>query len=119
MKKALKIIWIILGSIIALIVVVLLVFSGMKGKAAKDLYAKLGDEAPVLTVDGLSFRDLNKNGTLDIYEDSRAEREQRVNDLLSQMTLEEKAGTMFVSMIGMTPKGEPYDKPNCQRIPSI
>ena len=42
MKKALKIIGIILGSIIALIAVVLLVFSGMKGKAAKDLYAQLG-----------------------------------------------------------------------------
>jgi beta-glucosidase len=37
--------------------------------------------------------------------------EDRVNDLLHQMNLEEKAGAMFVSMIGMTTKGAPYDKP--------
>src|SRR6266498_313096 len=34
--------------------------------------------------------DLNKNGKLDIYEDPHAEIEKRINDLLSQMTLEEK-----------------------------
>ena len=89
----------------------------MKGKAAKDLYAQLGEEAPKLIVDGKTFRDLNKNGTLDIYEDSSADLEERVNDLLKQMTLEEKAGTMFVSMIGMTSKGEPYDKPKISRDP--
>ncbi len=33
------------------------------------------------------------------------------------MTLEEKAGTMFVSMIGMTAKGEPHDKPELSRDP--
>jgi len=117
MKKAFKIIGIILGSIIALILIVFLVFSGMKGKAAKDLYAQLGEEAPKLIVDGKTFRDLNKNGRLDIYEDSSADLEERVNDLLKQMTLEEKAGTMFVSMIGMTSKGEPFDKPKLSRNP--
>jgi beta-glucosidase len=34
--------------------------------------------------------DLNKNNKLDIYEDRRADIEKRINDLLSQMTLEEK-----------------------------
>jgi len=34
--------------------------------------------------------DLNKNGKMDVYEDSRAPIEDRINDLLSQMTLEEK-----------------------------
>ncbi len=117
MKKGLKIIGIILGSIVALIVVVLLVFSGMKGKAAKDLYAQLGEEAPELIVDGKTFRDLNKNGRLDIYEDSSADVEERVNDLLSRMTMEEKAGTMFVSMIGMTSRGDPFDKPKLSKDP--
>jgi beta-glucosidase len=42
-----------------------------------------------------SYRDLNKNGRLDPYEDSRLPLEERVEDLLSQMTLEEKAGLMF------------------------
>ena len=43
-----------------------------------------------------TYRDLNKNGKMDIYEDKRQPVEARVNDLLSQMTLEEKAGTMFI-----------------------
>lgn len=34
--------------------------------------------------------DFNKNGRLDIYEDSRQPAEARVNDLLKQMTMEEK-----------------------------
>lgn len=44
---------------------------------------------------GFVYRDLNKNGELDVYEDSGATIDERVNDLLEQMTLEEKAGTMM------------------------
>jgi beta-glucosidase len=36
------------------------------------------------------WTDLNKNGKKDVYEDSKAETDRRVEDLLSQMTLEEK-----------------------------
>jgi beta-glucosidase len=67
--------------------------------------SKLSPEAPVLTKDGFSFRDLNKNGRLDPYEDSRRPIDERVEDLLSQMTLEEKAGMMFHTMIGMNIDG--------------
>lgn len=52
-----------------------------------------------------TFRDLNKNGRLDAYEDSHLPVEERVADLLGQMTLEEKAGLMFHTMIGMNPDG--------------
>ncbi len=117
MRKALKVFGIILGSIIGILLIAFLVFSAGKGKAAKELYAQLGEEAPELTVDGYTFRDLNKNGKLDIYEDNRAGLEERVNDLMGQMTLEEKAGTMFVSMIGMTKEGAPFDKPKLTRNP--
>lgn len=117
MKKALKIIGIILGSIIVIIIVIALIFSAGKGKAAKELYAQLGEEAPELIVDGYTFRDLNKNGSLDVYEDYRADIEARVDDLVGQMTLEEKAGTMFVSMTGMTAEGLPYDKPKLSKDP--
>jgi beta-glucosidase len=48
------------------------------------------------TVDNQVFRDLNKNGKLDTYEDINAPIEDRVEDLLGQMTLEEKAGCMFM-----------------------
>lgn len=48
----------------------------------------------VLRLDGLLFKDLNKNGRLDPYEDWRREVEARVADLVGQMTIEEKAGLM-------------------------
>ena len=66
-----------------------------------DRHMGIGAPAPVLTEAGSSYRDLNKNGRLDPYEDPRRPIEQRVEDLLSQMTLAEKAGTMFHYMIGM------------------
>jgi len=43
------------------------------------------------------FRDLNKNGKKDIYEDAAESIERRIEDLLSQMTIEEKAGMMFIN----------------------
>ncbi|HEX6341445.1 discoidin domain-containing protein [Umezawaea sp.] len=47
----------------------------------------------VRTVNG--SRDLNKNGTIEPYEDWRQPVETRVNDLLGRMTIEEKAYQMF------------------------
>lgn len=67
--------------------------------------AKTGPEAPEITQEGFTFRDLNKNGKLDVYEDSRRTIDERVEDLLSQMTIEEKAGMMFQTMIGMNQDG--------------
>ena len=48
-----------------------------------------------ITVNGEVFRDLNRNGALDPYEDYRVATTDRVEDLLRQMTLEEKVGQMF------------------------
>ena len=45
----------------------------------------------------LLFKDLNKNGRLDPYEDWRLPIERRVEDLLGKMTLEEKVGFMLIS----------------------
>jgi beta-glucosidase len=53
--------------------------------------------APVLRIGTLSFKDLNRNGQLDPYEDWRLPVEKRVSDLLSRMTLEEKAGLMQIT----------------------
>ena len=50
---------------------------------------------PILEVDGLKFKDMNKNGELDVYEDWREEIDTRVADLISQMTVEEEAGLFF------------------------
>ena len=52
-----------------------------------------------------SFRDLNKNGRLDPYEDPTRPIEERVADLLAQMTLAEKAGLMFHTILPVNPDG--------------
>jgi len=44
------------------------------------------------------FRDLNKNGELDVYEDARMTVEARIDDLLQGMTVSEKAGLMFINI---------------------
>ena len=50
---------------------------------------------PILLIDGLRFKDLNRSGALDPYEDWRLAPEQRARDLVARMTLEEKAGVMM------------------------
>ena len=67
------------------------------------IYWSLGSEPEVLIKDGFTYRDLNKNQQLDIYEDVRQPAAMRVEDLLSQMTLEEKAGQMMHPAITIKP----------------
>jgi beta-glucosidase len=62
----------------------------------------LAVQAPMIQQNGLQFRDLNKNGVLDPYEDSRLTPEQRARDLVARMTLEEKAGTMMHGTVRST-----------------
>jgi beta-glucosidase len=61
--------------------------------------------ANVLSIDGLLFKDLNKNGKLDPYEDWRLAPEARANDLVSRMNLEEKAGLMVGPSLMPGPNG--------------
>jgi beta-glucosidase len=77
----------------------------------------LGKEAPTLNHDGITFRDLNKNGRLDPYEDPRRPTEERVEDFLKQMTLEEKAGLLFQTMIGMNKDGTILEKTGMFPLP--
>ena len=53
--------------------------------------------APILEQDGFAFKDLNRNGVLDVYEDWRKPVQARAADLASQLTLEEICGLMFYS----------------------
>ena len=52
-------------------------------------------EVKILVIDNQEFRDLNKNGVLDKYEDRRLAADIRSDDLLSKMTIDEKIGQMF------------------------
>ncbi len=66
---------------------------------------EVGSEVRAVTDDGFAFRDLNKNGRLDPYEDPRLPVEERVDDLLGRLTLEEKAGLMFHQVAGIDDHG--------------
>ena len=58
-----------------------------------------------ITLDGYTFLDRNGDGQLDIYEDDRKSISERVENLLNQMTLEEKIhllkGSGIASAVGM------------------
>src|SRR5258708_40096556 len=93
-------------------------FSTERGK--NNLPAVVMAESSLIrTSDGITFRDLNKNGKLDIYEDSRKPIEDRVQDLLKKMTLEEKAGMMFYSPIRVNADGTIEDKPASGLLASL
>lgn len=69
--------------------------------------------SPVLTIDGKHFRDLNRNGVLEPYEDWRLTSAARARDLVSRMTLEEKAGAAVHGTapigVGAMASGPTYD----------
>ena len=68
------------------------------GQSQPDLQSR---SVATLKVKNLTFKDLNKNKKLDQYEDWRLPISVRVNDLISQMTLEEKLGFMLISTTRM------------------
>ena len=72
-----------------------------------------------LTVNGIAFKDLNRNGSLNPYEDWRLPADQRAKDLAGKLTVEEIAGLMLYSSHQSIParaggyfagthKGQPY-----------
>jgi beta-glucosidase len=116
MKKFFKVLLYTVGSLLSLLILLILGFWLYLGISSRSTVNKCKElqsgEVKTLTMDAFTFRDLNKNGQLDIYEDSRKPVDARVNDLLSQMTLEEKAGTMFFMMISMKKDGSVSEKPS-------
>jgi beta-glucosidase len=59
----------------------------------------------LLTINRLAFKDLNKNGTLDIYEDWRLTADERAKDLASKMSVDQIAGLMLYSSHQAIPSG--------------
>lgn len=112
MKKILKILAYLLLGLLTIVLLIGLFFYIKWNSASSANMELLGKEAPTLTENGYQFRDLNKNGQLDVYEDGRAAIENRVEDLLGQMNLEEKAGLMFITMIGMNGDGSLSEMPS-------
>ena len=77
----------------------------------------------LLTADRYAFKDLNKNGELDPYEDWRLPVEERAKDLASKMSVEQIAGLMLYSAHQALPAtgrrgsaygGKPYEESGAQ-----
>jgi beta-glucosidase len=69
----------------------------VKNEGGKTLGYSPASGVKILTSDRLGFKDLNKNGKLDKYEDWRLTADERAKDLASQMTTEQIAGLMLYS----------------------
>ena len=112
MKKWIKIVLISLGSLLVLILI-----AGFIGwNWLKTTYLEFeGDykektNIEQMTIEGYTFLDRNDNGQLDVYEDDRRPTDERVADLLSQMTIDEKIhilkGSGIASAMGRVEPGE-------------
>lgn len=102
MKKVLKI-----ALKVLVIIILLAIVAGLGGwwyinsafLSFENDYAENTD-IKELTIDGFTFLDRKGNSKLDIYEDDRKSTDERVGDLLSQMTLEEKIHLLKGSGMG-------------------
>lgn len=69
--------------------------------------------------DGTIYRDLNNNGVMDPFEDPSLSPEERVADLLPRLSLEEKAGLLFHTVIETGPDGTLLEQPgNISKSPT-
>jgi len=109
LKIALKVVLSIIGLALVLVLAAGIYFNRNiinSEKKDKDKFPEIKEE----TSEGYTFRDLNRNGELDVYEDARLAVEDRASDLLSQMTLDEKIrllkGSGMRSGMGLGPSDE-------------
>lgn len=72
-------------------------------KGGRSLGYSTASGVKIITVDGLAFKDLNKNGKLDKYEDWRLPVDVRAKDLASKLSVEQIAGLMLYSRHQMIP----------------
>ncbi|KUJ60899.1 beta-glucosidase [Flavobacteriaceae bacterium CRH] len=72
-------------------------FTIVKNNKGADLGYSPESGIKILTVSGKKFKDLNKNGKLDKYEDWRLSADERAKDLASKMSVEQMAGLMLYS----------------------
>ncbi|MDC5838709.1 glycoside hydrolase family 3 C-terminal domain-containing protein [Vibrio europaeus] len=77
-------------------IAVALVLSGCYGYEQPKVFSRVHD---LLNVDGYQFRDSNGNGSLEPFEDWRLAPDERAQDLVGRMTLDEKAGMMLIDTL--------------------
>ncbi|MFI5154274.1 MAG: glycoside hydrolase family 3 protein [Chitinophagales bacterium] len=106
MKNLKTIGWV--GSLGTLITILAFSGSGFRNQLPEPVIEKSG---LIRNEGNFYYRDLNKNGKLDVYEDPRQPIENRIQDLLKQMNLEEKAGMMFYSPTRVNKDGTIEEEP--------
>jgi beta-glucosidase len=88
-----------------LVVILLLVSSAINNKVIAQQQTRAAIKQPllghrsanILTINNLQFKDLNRNGKLDKYEDWRLPYSIRAKDLINKMSVEQKVGFMLIS----------------------
>jgi len=119
MKKIFRGFKLVVLALIAIVVTSSIAFYAYYGILSSGNLSSAGPEAATVHDGAFAFRDLNKNGALDVYEDSRRLVDERVEDLLSQMNLAEKAGLMFITMIAVGQDGELMERPSSSDLSSL
>ena len=112
MKRIVKLFLLTISTIFLLLLTIYIFFSIKWKLDSTKNFDLLGDKAPIINLGENSLRDLNKNGRLDPYENPNNTIEVRVEDLVNQMTIEEKAGSIFINMIGVNADGSLMEVPN-------
>ncbi|MFY9152058.1 MAG: glycoside hydrolase family 3 N-terminal domain-containing protein [Prolixibacteraceae bacterium] len=80
-------------------------FTLVHNEGGQTLGYSLASGVQILTADRLAFKDLNKNGKLDAYEDWRLPVDERAKDLATKMSVEQIAGLMLYSGHQSIPMG--------------
>ena len=93
--------------ILLLLITIIAIFSCKQESKITQTNLVKEKSGVIVTTNGHEFRDLNHNGELDIYEDPRATIASRISDLIGQMTLEEKAGLMFINGAPVSEDADP------------
>lgn len=65
--------------------------------------------SPIIVIDGYAFKDLNRNGSLDIYEDWRKPVSDRAANLAAQLPTERISGLMLYSRAIDAKSAEPTE----------
>lgn len=72
-------------------------FELIRNIGGKDISYSKSSGIKILNINGLFFKDLNRSGKLDPYEDWRLSYDQRAKDLASRLSIEQIAGLMLYS----------------------
>ncbi|MFV8324700.1 glycoside hydrolase family 3 N-terminal domain-containing protein [Flavobacterium sp. ZS1P14] len=81
-------------------------YTTVQNKGGQTLGYSSKSGVKIIEVNGFAFKDLNKNGSLDRYEDWRKPVAERARDLASKMTVEQIAGLMLYSRHQSVPAQE-------------